>query len=504
MMKKKFILCLVLCSAGLGARAADIISAVIAVTNSAGTTNGQTLSVNSDTRTWTNNVFLPASQILTNSAIGGAATNLYNAVTVTRFTGLSLARSGTNGITLQTAPGGSLSVTLSAGWGSVVLSTNSTSPTVGVRVPYGAEAAAQQTNITSGIAAMVNANQNTNALSETAPAMANLAGLTKAQTITGATIISNASDIYYLGKISNSAAISGNIAGVTNGYWWNGALAGLPVSTNLVNYGLPFYSVGDTSTDENYGSGSEAGGGGSLAVGRNSTALFGASMAIGPGATAGAYSSIAIGNSSTAQNTNDIAIGITATAAGTNSIAIGRNATVTAGHTNSAAIGYGAATTAANQIMLGSAGISVRVNNALSVGAGATFANGVTNLQTSGTNTFGGAIATPRFALSSLGNGINQDIVVGDNCFVEVSGPTGAFSIEGIAGGYDGKRVIILNQTAQNMTIATEGGATGNDPTAANRIVSLSGADRATTGNGAATLIYSGASSRWILVSFEP
>jgi hypothetical protein len=227
-------------------------------------------------------------------------------------------------------------------------------------------------------------------------------------------------------------------------------------------------------------------------------------MAIGPGATAGAYSSIAIGNSSTAQNTNDIAIGITATAAGTNSIAIGRNSSVSAGHTNSAAIGYGAATTAANQIMLGSAGISVRVNNALSVGGGATFANGVTNLQTSGTNTFGGAIATPRFALSSLANGINQDIVVGDNCFVEVSGPTGAFSIEGIAGGYDGKRVIILNQTAQNMTIATEGGATGNDPTAANRIVSLSGADRATTGNGAATLIYSGASSRWILISFEP
>ncbi len=118
-----------------------------------------------------------------------------------------------------------------------------------------------------------------------------------------------------------------------------------------------------------------------------------------------------------------------------------------------------------------------------------------------GTNTIGGDLAFVRYALSSLADGNNAGIIVGTNTFVEVSGPTNAFTINGIAGGRDGKYLMLLNQTGQNMTVAHQ---SGTDPTAANRIITLSGADRVTTGNGAAILIYSGAASRWILFSLDP
>ena len=38
----------------------------------------------------------------------------------------------------------------------------------------------------------------------------------------------------------------------------------------------------------------------------------------------------------------------------------------------------------------------------------------------------------------------------------------------------------------------------------ANRIITMTGANRTTTGNGCATLIYSGSALRWILISFDP
>lgn len=123
----------------------------------------------------------------------------------------------------------------------------------------------------------------------------------------------------------------------------------------------------------------------------------------------------------------------------------------------------------------------------------------------SNTNNFpaGADLAFGRFAVSSLANGNNASVPVGTNVFAEVSGPTAAFTINGISGSpnRDGKFLIILNQTGFNMTIAHDSGV---DATAGNRIFSMTGADRTTTGNGSALLIYSGAASRWILLSFDP
>lgn len=481
------------------ARATDIITATIAVTNTAGTTNGQTLTVNSDLRTWTNSVFVPGSQVLTNSAIGGAATNLFNEVALYPFSGLSLAHNGTNGITLQTAPGGALSVALSAGWGTVVLTTNSLTDATVVRVPPSVEIAQQQTNVSSGVTSWLRNPGNTNLLYESDPVMANFMGLTNSQTIAGIKKITNAASLYQ-GIVSNSPAISGKVAGaggwgLTNGVYWTPTNVN-PVLSNAVNYGNPMSSPGSGFLSEQFGAGAAATGGGALAFGNNSSATDNAT-AVGGAAVASGQASTAVGHNAVAVNNSDSAFGANATAAGTNSTALGNGATVSAGHTNSTAIGTGAGTTAANQIMLGGSGINAVIQNSLSVGGGATFTAGVTNLIVRGTNSFptGSDIAFGRFVSSGLANGNNAGVLVGTNVYVAVSGPSGAFTINGIAGGRDGKLVTIENSTGQTMTIANQSGV---DPTAANRILTGASADISLTNNpGFVDLIYDGTASRW-------
>jgi hypothetical protein len=94
-------------------------------------------------------------------------------------------------------------------------------------------------------------------------------------------------------------------------------------------------------------------------------------------------------------------------------------------------------------------------------------------------------------------NGTNSNISIGSFSFVKISGPTAAFTIASISGGQDGKFVILYNSTGQNMTLANDTG------TAANRILTNTGADVSTTGTGSAMLIYDSGASRWILINLE-
>lgn len=96
----------------------------------------------------------------------------------------------------------------------------------------------------------------------------------------------------------------------------------------------------------------------------------------------------------------------------------------------------------------------------------------------------------------TLVDGTNNNVVIGNNRFFRVSGPTMAFAIHGLTGGTDGKRIWILNPTGQNMQIAYDSGTS----TAANRIYTTTGAAVATTGNGFCELIYSSTDSRWWLM----
>ena len=95
-------------------------------------------------------------------------------------------------------------------------------------------------------------------------------------------------------------------------------------------------------------------------------------------------------------------------------------------------------------------------------------------------------------------NGANNNITLPNKSFIRVTGPTGAFSISGITKptNPDGRVVILYNTTSQNMTITNNATST-----AANRILTNTGSDVATTGTGIVSLIYSVTDARWILLT---
>ncbi len=324
----------------------------------------------------------------------------------------------------------------------------------------------------------------------------------------------------WAGWVSNSPGISGDINSVSNGAWFSGFGQDLSTS-NLVNHGNAISSLGSGFLGEQFGQAASASGGGSTAVGHVALATGDESVAVGTTSTASGLRSTAIGQNTTASGDDSSVFGTVATAtadssmalgAGSgasadNAIAIGVNAV--ASHTNSVAIGTGSATTATNQIMLGAAGISTRVQNDLTVQTNLSVAGGLTVTGSSSNANFAGKmtltahadIAFTRYAVGTLTDSNNAAVPVGTNTFIEVSGPAAAFNINGIANGRDGKIIYIINQTGQDMTFVHQSGV---DPTAANRIITMTGANRSTTANGAATLIYSGAAARWILISLDP
>lgn len=93
-------------------------------------------------------------------------------------------------------------------------------------------------------------------------------------------------------------------------------------------------------------------------------------------------------------------------------------------------------------------------------------------------------------------NGVNSNIPIPSNSFIKITGPTAAFSLTGMTGGYDGKIVTIYNTTSQNMTIT-------NDATsvAANRFYTLAAVS--TIGTGSVTVQYDGTASRWVVIAFN-
>ncbi len=127
--------------------------ATITITN-APTTNGQTLTVSGNTRTWTNSVFIAASQIKTNSTIAGCVANLASQVANTPFSGISLWSDGLTYITLTTATDVARpTITLSSGWASLTWGTNRFGDGTGVRVPAESEPnAGKRTNNWSEVA----------------------------------------------------------------------------------------------------------------------------------------------------------------------------------------------------------------------------------------------------------------------------------------------------------------------------------------------------------------
>lgn len=455
-MKKLLPILVLLCA--LVSRADTVTTATISFTNAAGTTNGQTITINAAVRTWTNSVVVPGTQILTNATPSGSATNAFNQISLNPFAGISLSYSSSTSLALRAFPNQSLTVTLSAGYGEVAYQTATLTPSIAVRTPYTTETPQQITNISSDIVAKINNNANTNAIAQTSLAASQLAGLGNNQTITGnktftgTVLVSNETGIFHIGTLY-STNINGIIGAISNGIWRTGALID-PVLTNA----LWISSANSHMTNLN------------------------------------AYTTV-----------GDVALKVWPNPGGSSVVAFPDDSTGwswNAAIDNTFTLGHG---------VFPSLGAEFRTNRVTFrtpvaiTGGGLTSENGATNLWLTGTNSFpaGSDISFGRYPITSLANGANAAVPVGTNVFVEVSGPSGAFSIDGINGApnRDGKLIVILNQTGQDMTVKWQ---SGGDPTAANRIITMTGADRTTTGNGAATFIYSSAASRWILTSFDP
>jgi len=490
---KRILSILVLLLACFGARA-DIVTATVTVTNIP--SDGATIAFGADVRTWKVTVATPSTQIAISNCLcvstnSQNASNLWYYTTLTPLGAGSVQASnylGTNIVVFKgQAP---LVLTLSSGWGSVTYVTTTTTPATTVAVPFSAFAPSAQTNMASGLVAGIGTSS-TNAFSPTDFALINYDSLAGNQTLTGTKLF--------------STGFGGVVTHLTNGDWTS------PVFTNAQNFGNPFRSPGGGTGSEQFGLNAKATTNYASAFGDHAAATNQYSTAIGYGSFGYGPFSTALGYQAEASGWGDIAVGIGfasggysiaiggATASATNSTAIGENAT--AAFTNSTAIGFNAITTITNQFTAQSAGGSWWDPGTLQVDGGISniVAIGNTTLANASTNTLAGAITYPVFANSSLANGNNAAVSPGTNVYVKVSGPSGAFAINGIASGQNGRILILQNSTGFTMTIAN---ASGVEPTASNRILTGTGADIVNTSNpGVVTLIYDSVLGNWIVIS---
>lgn len=397
---KKLLLILLL-FLGISSRA-DINFCTVTITN-APTVNGLTITVNSNVRTWTNNVTAnPAIYILTNLTIGGSTTNLFNHFVSSPISGVNIRPlSTTNSVTLY-GVGLAVSVSTSPGWAEVSCATVPTTSLTNISVPAAGWTHQQSaTNAFSSVATGLNTHS-TVALDQTLTIASQLVGLGNAQTITGAktmtgaNVFASASQLFSGGTVSNVvvtnvASFNGNIIGtvtntqgiITGGTYTNSsitnaaAIGGIvtrltgggwenPSLTNGVNYGNALSSRGTQDGAEQFGDGATATAEGATAVGKISKAAGAFSVSLGFETGAYTDNSFAGGASALATNGGLIAIGNSSKATATGAGAFGLLAT--ASNNNSIAFGNASATTDANQIRMGTASISVSIQQNASIG----------------------------------------------------------------------------------------------------------------------------------------
>jgi hypothetical protein len=95
----------------------------------------------------------------------------------------------------------------------------------------------------------------------------------------------------------------------------------------------------------------------------------------------------------------------------------------------------------------------------------------------------------------TLANGANANVTLPNVArFLRISGPSGAFSISGFTGGYEAKRLVLYNTTAQTLTLTNDATST-----AANRILTMTGGDLTLAGPGIVHFIYSVDALRWLV-----
>lgn len=89
--------------------------------------------------------------------------------------------------------------------------------------------------------------------------------------------------------------------------------------------------------------------------------------------------------------------------------------------------------------------------------------------------------------------GVNSNKVV-----FRLTGRTANYKITGIAGGTDGRHIVLFNVSTSNLTLVAESGLSSPQ----NRMITLAN-NVATSGQGTAELVYDGTLQRWILIGFR-
>ena len=467
--------------------AADLVKVSITITNTPSA--AETLIVNGSTRTWVASVSTPASEILIGSDEIDSNDNLLEQLASTLFTSqMSLSELNPTNTTITFLPTATVTSSVTGTWATLAQTTNTTTTATVIRVPQTVEASAVRTNaMTLLVTGLEDYAQNL--FSQSAGLLAEYVSLEGSQ------------------SVSNKAVYASTFDD--------------PITTNLVNNGNAISSPGTGTSSEQFGTGADASGWGSLSVGFGASSPDIVSVAIGTGANATNYAAVAFGYLASAHGGASMSIGNAALTQNTNSIAIG--AAAQSSYDNAIAIGNAVTTTAADQIRLGGSSHDVVIPGTLTVTLGMTnstlggitmtdFSDGVwtdggatnlvvTNMTSHEALEMVGDIAYNKADHTSLATGNNAGIDFGEVVFAKIaSGPAGAFTINGIANGRDGKMYIVYNDSGQNMTIANESGVEG---TAANRLVTMTGADVVTTGDSAMTIIYDSTQSRWIVVNTE-
>jgi len=530
--------------AGQVARADFQVLAVLQITNTPAPspTNIVINAGTADTRSWTNGVLNPSTQIQITNSASAARTNLlvhfatypvlssgpgtpqlnfdFNATNVTCVN--ILAPFNTN-----------LTVTLGGNWGFIIYYTNVYSAATAILSSTNAMSSQARTNAGNAIVNLLSAMASTasNAIPLGAVAFRNYLDTNTAQVVGNKTLIgpvisggritgfTNAwgtnvavtNGTLYLMTISGST-FTGSFGNTTNGTIWAafirastnygyiGALSnGLlyanilqnPVSTNLTNFGLAITSPGSGASSEQFGAGSTATGDFSFASGPGATANKPYALAIG-GAEATGTNAVAVGNGAEATVTDSVAVGRAAVVTGQKGIAVGTAAT--SNHSNSWAIAGN--TSAVDQGMLGTSGHTILVPGVLQV------SGTQTNTTFTGTNNWNGDLAYSARTYSGLVNGFNTGILLGTNVVVELSGGTTIATIGSFIAERNGAEHEIRLSGGITNVIANESGA--ESVNTSYRITTGTGADVPLTNQPAWIRIrYRTASSRWELMSWS-
>ena len=165
--------------------------------------DGNSLTVNGDTRTFKTTVGTPSAQSLIGASIAATLTNLYNQISSYRFSGpIDIQKSGTDTLILIGQVDGALTVSKSGSWGTLTDTTFSTDAGRVIRFPLALNPSGTRTaDANQVIADIFNSGYASTAASASSSVLANYVAISGNQTIAGNK------------TFSGTLTISGNITG---------------------------------------------------------------------------------------------------------------------------------------------------------------------------------------------------------------------------------------------------------------------------------------------------